>query len=95
MLSITRHTFIAYTSNILAVMGLRSLFFVLAHALSKLKYLHYGLAAVLAFAAIKMIIAPWFEFTPLASLAVIFAMLLITILVSLAVQHEQESSPAH
>ncbi len=89
VLSITRHTFVAYTSNILAVMGLRSLFFVLAHALAKLKYLHYGLAAVLAFAAVKMIVAPWFEFTPLASLSIIFAMLLLTILVSLAIQHEQ------
>ena len=95
VLSITRHTFVAYTSNILAVMGLRSLFFVLAHALSKLKYLHYGLAAVLAFAAVKMIIAPWFEFTPLASLAVIFAVLLVTILISLAIQHEHEASAAH
>ncbi len=94
VLSITRHTFIAYTSNILAVMGLRSLFFVLAHALAKLKYLHYGLAAVLAFAAVKMIIAPWFEFTPLASLSIIFAMLLLTILVSLSIQHEQDEAKA-
>ncbi|MBE7181869.1 MAG: TerC/Alx family metal homeostasis membrane protein [Terriglobus roseus] len=92
VLSITRHTFIAYTSNILAVMGLRSLFFVLAHALAKLKFLHYGLAAVLAFAAIKMLIEPWFDFTPLASLAVIFALLLLTILISLAIQHEQEDA---
>ena len=90
VLSITRHTFIAYTSNILAVMGLRSLFFVLAHALAKLKYLHFGLAAVLAFAAVKMIIAPWFEFTPLASLSIIFAMLLL-----LAIQHEQDGAAAH
>lgn len=96
VLSITRHTFVAYTSNILAVMGLRSLFFVLAHALEKLKYLHYGLAAVLAFAAVKMIIAPWFEFTPLASLSIIFAILLLTILISLSIQHhEQEGSTAH
>ncbi|GAA3757705.1 TerC/Alx family metal homeostasis membrane protein [Terriglobus aquaticus] len=95
VLSITRHTFIAYTSNILAVMGLRSLFFVLAHALAKLKYLHYGLAAVLAFAAIKMIIDPWFEFTPLASLAIIFAILLVTILISLTLQHNEDEAAAH
>ena len=94
VLSITRHTFIAYTSNILAVMGLRSLFFVLAHALAKLKYLHYGLAAVLGFAAVKMLIDPWFEFTPLASLSIIFAMLLLTILISLGIQHQQEDAGA-
>ena len=91
VLSITRHTFIAYTSNILAVMGLRSLFFVLAHALEKLKYLHYGLAAVLAFAAIKMLVAPWFEFSALASLAIILGTLVVTVLVSLSIQQQQKS----
>ena len=47
VISITRHPFIAYTSNIMAVMGLRSLYFVLAHLLAKLRFLHYGLAAIL------------------------------------------------
>ncbi|MGI4855249.1 MAG: TerC/Alx family metal homeostasis membrane protein [Janthinobacterium lividum] len=86
VLSITRETFIAYTSNILAVMGLRSLFFVLTYALSKLAYLHYGLAAVLAFAAGKMLVAHWFEVTPLESLVVIFGLLAITVVVSLLLQ---------
>lgn len=93
VLSITRHTFIAYTSNILAVMGLRSLFFVLTHALGKLAYLHYGLAAVLAFAAAKMLIAPWYEVTPLASLVVIFAILAVTIVVSLLLQRKHPEAP--
>ncbi len=90
VLSITRHTFIAYSSNILAVMGLRSLYFVLSHALSKLTYLHYGLAAVLAFAGIKMLIAPWVEVTAVASLAVIFGMLLLTVLVSLVLGNHRD-----
>ena len=93
VLSITRHTFIAYTSNILAVMGLRSLFFVLTHALGKLAYLHYGLAAVLAFAAAKMLAAPWLEITPMISLVVIFAILAITIAVSLIL--ERKPAAAH
>ncbi|MGI4755242.1 MAG: TerC/Alx family metal homeostasis membrane protein [Janthinobacterium lividum] len=88
VLSITRQTFVAYTSNIFAVMGLRSLFFVLTHALGKLAYLHYGLAAVLAFAAGKMLIAPWFEVTPLESLAVIFGLLAVTVVVSLLLQRK-------
>lgn len=91
VLSITRETFIAYTSNILAVMGLRSLFFVLTHALSKLAYLHYGLAAVLAFAAGKMLVAPWFEVTALQSLLVIFAILAVTVAVSLLLQRRQRA----
>jgi tellurite resistance protein TerC len=90
VLSITQHTFIAYTSNILAVMGLRSLFFVLTHLLAKLAYLHYGLAAVLAFAAAKMLAAHWIEITPLVSLLVIFGILAITIAISLIVQPKRE-----
>jgi tellurite resistance protein TerC len=83
VLSITRQPFLAYTSNIMAVMGLRSLYFLLAHLLTKLRYLHYGLAAVLAFAAAKMLSAHWIEVGPLLSLAVIVAVLGITIGLSL------------
>ncbi len=86
VLSITQHPFIAYTSNIMAVMGLRSLYFLLAHLLTKLQYLHYGLAAVLAFAALKMLAAPWIEVGPAISLAVIVGLLGVTIGISLALQ---------
>jgi len=83
VLSITRHPFLAYTSNIMAVMGLRSLYFLLAHLLAKLRYLHYGLAGVLAFAALKMLSAHWFEVGPVLSLAVIVIILTFTITLSL------------
>lgn len=83
VLSITRQPFLAYTSNIMAVMGLRSLYFLLAHLLTKLRFLHYGLAAVLAFAALKMIAASWLDIGPLLSLAIIVAILAATILLSL------------
>jgi tellurite resistance protein TerC len=84
VLSITRNPFLAYTSNIMAVMGLRSLFFLLAHLLSKLRFLHYGLAGVLGFAALKMLSAHWLDIGPLVSLAVILIILTITIALSLA-----------
>ena len=84
VLSITRHPFLAYTSNIMAVMGLRSLYFLLAHLLKKLRFLHYGLAAVLAFAALKMLSAHWIEIGPITSLATIVGVLAVTILLSLA-----------
>jgi tellurite resistance protein TerC len=64
------------------VMGLRSLYFLLAHLLAKLAFLHYGLAAVLAFAALKMLTAHFFEIGPLISLAVIVVLLATTILLS-------------
>jgi tellurite resistance protein TerC len=83
VLSITRVPFIAYTSNILAVMGLRSLYFLLAHMFKKLRYLHFGLAFVLLFAAAKMLLADWLDIGPLTSLAVIIAILAITITASL------------
>lgn len=86
VLSITRHPFLAYTSNIMAVMGLRSLYFLLAHLLAKLRFLHYGLAAVLAFAALKMLGAELYEIGPLTSLAVIVSLLAVTIALSLLVK---------
>jgi tellurite resistance protein TerC len=92
VLSITRNPFLAYTSNIMAVMGLRSLFFLLAHLLNKLRFLHYGLAAVLAFAALKMLSAHWIEVGPLTSLAIIVVVLSITIVLSLIFK---PSSPQH
>jgi tellurite resistance protein TerC len=83
VLSITRHPFVAYTSNIMAVMGLRSLYVLLAAALSRLRYVHFGIAAVLAFAALKMLLADWLDIGPLVSLAVIATLLTITIAASL------------
>jgi tellurite resistance protein TerC len=83
VLSITRNPFLAYTSNIMAVMGLRSLYFLIIASLARLRYLHYGLAAVLAFAAIKMLASRWIEVSPTLSLVVILTVLAITISASL------------
>lgn len=57
ILSITRDTFLIYTSNIFAILGLRSLYFALHHATSKLAYLNYGLAGILGLLGIKMLIS--------------------------------------
>jgi tellurite resistance protein TerC len=83
VLSITRVPFLAYTSNILAVMGLRSLYVLLAAALARLRYLHYGMAAVLLFAAVKMLAGDWLTIGPLLSLAVIAGLLGATVGASL------------
>ena len=83
VLSITRNPFLAYTSNILAVMGLRSLFFLLTHMLRKLHLLHFGLAAILAFAALRMLAASWIDVGPLTSLAVILGILALTVVLSI------------
>jgi len=84
VLSITRVPFLAYTSNIMAVMGLRSLYVLLAEMLVKLRYMHFGLAALLIFASLKMLLADWVSIGPLVSLGVIGALLAVTIGASLA-----------
>lgn len=83
VLSITTHPFLAYSSNIMAVMGLRSLYFLLIGMLTRIRFLHYGLATVLAFAALKMLATHWIEIGPLTSLGIIVAVLAITVATSL------------
>ncbi len=75
VLAITRNPFVAYTSNIAAVLCLRSLYLGLAKMLGRFRYLHYGLAALLAFAGVKMLISRWIELPITASLVVIGAIL--------------------
>lgn len=75
VLAITRNPLIAYTSNIAAVLCLRSLYFGLAKMLDRLRYLHYGLAALLAFVGLKMLASRWIEVPVTISLAVIGAIL--------------------
>lgn len=79
--AITVDPFLAYTSNILAVLGLRSLYFVLAGVMGLFRYLHYGLALILFFVGLKMIVQPA---TPIwISLIVIASILCLSILASL------------
>jgi len=73
--SVTRDVFIVYSSNIFAILGLRALYIVLARLIAELDYLHYGLAAVLAFAAGKMIAHEWVKISPLLSVGIIVVLI--------------------
>ncbi|MEZ4852972.1 TerC/Alx family metal homeostasis membrane protein [Flavobacterium sp.] len=75
--------FILYTSNIFAILGLRSLYFLLANFMYMFSRLHYGLALILAFIGTKMIIAPWVHISSTVSLAVVGTILLISVLWSI------------
>ena len=75
VLAITRDSFIVYTSNIFAILGLRSLYFALSNALDRLRLLHYGLALILAFVAFKMLFGRWIEIPVTWSLAFIAVVL--------------------
>jgi tellurite resistance protein TerC len=69
--AITEEPFVIYSSNLFAILGLRALYVVLAGALAELRYLRYGLAAVLAFAGLKLLLASWISLPPLVSVAII------------------------
>ncbi len=81
--AITQDEFIIYTSNICAILGLRSLYFVLAHIIDRFIYLKTGLALVLGFVGLKMIIADILHIPNWASLAFIISTLTITIVLSM------------
>ena len=82
VLSITLNTFIVYTSNIFAVLGLRSLFFALASLMDVFEYLHYGIACVLLFVGTKMLLSHYRPIRTDVSLAVIAGILLVTVVAS-------------
>jgi len=70
-LAVSREEFVVYSSNAFAILGLRSLFLVLEGTISQLRYLHYGLAVVLAFAGVKIIASEWIHLPALISVAII------------------------
>jgi tellurite resistance protein TerC len=72
---ITRQPFLVYTSNICAILGLRSYYFLLSGALSMFKYLDDGVSAVLIFVGAKMLAERWIHISPLVSLAVVGGLL--------------------
>ncbi len=87
--AITRDPFIVYTSNICAILGLRSLYFLLANLIDRFIYLKTGLALVLAFVGIKMVVADFFPLPNGISLAVILFILAVTITVSMIVTRKR------
>jgi tellurite resistance protein TerC len=92
VLAITRDIFIVYTSNIFAILGLRSLYFALSSALDKLRLLHYGLAVILAFVGIKMLTNRWYVIPVTWSLVFIVAVLAIFTIASRLTEPKQRSA---
>src|SRR6478609_3470094 len=80
---ITRDPFLVFTSNIFAVLGLRSLFFLLAHVVTKFHLLKYGLAVILTFVGAKMLVESWIHIPIMLSLGVVLGLLAASIAGSL------------
>ncbi|MEM8521586.1 TerC family protein [Flavobacterium sp. PL12] len=84
ILAITDDTFIIFTSNVFAILGLRALYFALAGITKYFHYLKYGLSAILVFVGIKMTIVDFYKIPILYSLLAITGILLISVLLSIA-----------
>jgi tellurite resistance protein TerC len=82
VLAITLNTFIVYSSNIFAILGLRSLFFALSSLMNVFEYLHYGIACVLVFVGVKMLCSHYYRIETGISLGIIAAILVIAITAS-------------
>jgi tellurite resistance protein TerC len=93
VLAVSRDPFVVYTSNIFAILGLRSLYFLLAKMMDRFHRVKTGLAVVLAFVGVKMCITDWIKIPVQYSLLVIAAVLAGSIVASLAWPVEQDGAP--
>ena len=82
VLAITKDGFVALTSNIFAILGLRSLYFALNGVMQLFRYLKLGLAVILVFIGVKMLVEPWVAISTAASLGVIGGVLTLSVLAS-------------
>jgi tellurite resistance protein TerC len=94
ILAVSREQFIVFSSNAFAILGLRALYFLLAGAAGRFRYLNVGLGVILAFVGIKMLATEWYHFPTWASLLVITLVLTVAIVTSLRAEsreHEVEA----
>lgn len=95
ILAITQDPFIVYTSNVFAILGLRSLYFALAGIMSLFHYLHYGLSAILVFVGSKMLLVDVFHIPVAVSLSVVVGILALSVFASMMFpKSEAEVLPA-
>jgi len=83
ILAITQDTFVVFTSNVFAILGLRSLYFALAGMMRSFHLLHYGLSVILAFIGVKMLGSHWLHIPTVAALGVIVGVLAVSVAASL------------
>jgi len=89
--AISKDPFILYTSNIFAILGLRSLYFLLANFIHMFSKLSYGLAIILSFIGIKMLISPWYHISSPISLGIVGSVLVISVIVSIIFPNPKEA----
>jgi tellurite resistance protein TerC len=92
---VTHDPFIAFTSNIFAILGLRASYFLLESILKTFKYLSHGLSVVLIFIGLKMLFADFAHIPIGIALAIVIAVLIVAIVASLIGQRRKRSGPGH
>jgi tellurite resistance protein TerC len=92
--AVTRDPFLVFTSNVFAILGLRSLYFALAAVMEKFRYLKMSLVFVLAFVGAKMILTHHYPIPALVSLAVIICILMVGVIASIFFSR-RDSAPLH
>ncbi|WP_149303176.1 TerC family protein [Pareuzebyella sediminis] len=94
ILAITSDPFLVFSSNILAILGLRSMYFLISRMLQKFRYINYSLVVILAFVGLKMLFSHEIELPEWVSLAVISFSLVAGIVASLLISEKEEEVPA-
>jgi len=92
VLAITQDSFTAITSNLFAILGLRSLFFALAGILNLFRFLKYGISFILLFIGIKMLISGWYIIPIQASLIFIIAILAFSVIMSIVIKEKEQET---
>jgi tellurite resistance protein TerC len=95
ILAVTRDPFIVYTSNVFAIMGLRSLFYLLSNVMEMFAYLKLGVSFILAFVGVKMLLSQSYPVPIYFSLGVIVGVLAISIVTSIAIGARNKGKPGH
>lgn len=88
--AVSKDPFILYTSNIFAILGLRSLYFLLSNFIHMFSKLPYGLSIILSFIGVKMIISPWFHISSPISLGIVGGVLVLSVILSLVFPDKEE-----
>lgn len=89
--AISNDPFILYTSNIFAILGLRSLYFLLSNFIYMFSKLPYGLSVILTFIGVKMLISPWIHISSPVSLGIVGGVLILSVLASIIFKEEEKS----
>lgn len=93
VLAITLNAFIVYTSNVFAILGLRSMYFALAGMMEVFHYLHYGLSAVLIFVGAKMLVSHYYTIPTGVALATVGVILSASVLASIVFPQKRDAPP--